>query len=118
MALSGKDERDIVLKHFGQVADSYSIADDYSASPFPLPAVSLPIGFTQEKTALWRELCGAVSSKLSDAYLRAIFSFLTADDDEDRDIIVRDRRGMKLADRVALACVFVPDARLHDFIGE
>ena len=59
-----------------------------------------------------------MSSKLSDAYLRAIFSFLTADDDEDRDIIVRDRRGMKLADRVALACVFVPDARLHDFIGE
>ena len=81
---------------------------------FPFP---LPLGFTQEKTALWRELCGAVCAKLSDAYLRAIFSFLTANDDEDRDKIIRDGRGMKLADRVALACVFVPDSRLHEFIG-
>lgn len=73
-------------------------------------------GFTQEKTTLWRELCAGISAKLSDAYLRAIFSFLTADDDDDRDSIVKETNGMKLADRVALACIFVPDARLYDFI--
>lgn len=73
-------------------------------------------GFTQEKTGLWRELCAGVSAKLSDPYLRAIFSFLTANDEEDRDSIVKEWNGMKLADRVALACIFVPDARLYDFI--
>ena len=50
--------------------------------------------------------------------MRAIFSFLTADDDDDRDSIVKETNGMKLADRVALACIFVPDARLYDFIGK
>lgn len=36
-------------------------------------------GFTDDKNSMWRQLCYNTKAQLTDPYLRAMFSFLTAD---------------------------------------
>lgn len=36
-------------------------------------------GFSDDKNSMWRRFCPALKAKLKDPYLRAIFSFLTAE---------------------------------------
>lgn len=45
-----------------------------------LNAVAMALaGFTDDKSSMWRKMCSSTKSQLSDPYLRAMFSFLTAD---------------------------------------
>lgn len=45
-----------------------------------LNAVAMALaGFTDDKSSMWRKMCAMTKSLLSDPYLRAMFSFLTAD---------------------------------------
>lgn len=45
-----------------------------------LNAVAMALaGFTDDKNSMWRKMCASTKSQLSDPYLRAMFSFLTAD---------------------------------------
>lgn len=36
-------------------------------------------GFTDDKNSMWRKMCTTIKAQLSDPYLRAMFSFLTAE---------------------------------------
>lgn len=45
-------------------------------------------GFTSEKRALWQQTSSELRSSLADPYIRAIFSFLTADGDNYDAVLV------------------------------
>ena len=45
-------------------------------------------GFTNEKKALWHEISGELRPSLTDPYIRAIFSFLTAEADNFDGVLV------------------------------
>ena len=45
-------------------------------------------GFSDDRNTLWRDLCGGLSGNLDNPYLRAMFAFLTADNDNYDAILV------------------------------
>ena len=45
-------------------------------------------GYYDNKNTLWRDMCHSLYSRLQHAYLRAMFAFLTCDDDKYDDILV------------------------------
>ncbi|XP_065053231.1 GATOR2 complex protein MIOS-like isoform X2 [Rhopilema esculentum] len=82
-------------------------------SPMNLVAMALS-GYSTEKRSLWREMCGALSPQLKNPYLRAVFAFLTQEDDNFNSILREP--GIHLEDRVAFACKYLPDSTLVTFI--
>lgn len=46
-------------------------------------------GFTDDKTSMWRQLCFNTKAQLTDPYLRAMFSFLTAENYNYEHVLVR-----------------------------
>uniref|UniRef100_T1JHX6 Uncharacterized protein n=1 Tax=Strigamia maritima TaxID=126957 RepID=T1JHX6_STRMM len=71
-------------------------------------------GFTVEKSALWRRMCSSLRHQLYDPYLRAIFSFLTCEQESFDEILTDD--GIALSDKVAFACWFLTDSSLSDYL--
>lgn len=45
-------------------------------------------GLSFEKSAMWRSQCILAHSQINDPYLRAIFSFLTPDNDHTYDAVL------------------------------
>ena len=45
-------------------------------------------GYYDNKNTLWRDMCHSLYSRLQHAYLRAMFAFLTCDDDKYDEILV------------------------------
>ncbi|XP_043215584.1 GATOR complex protein MIOS-A-like isoform X2 [Amphibalanus amphitrite] len=72
-------------------------------------------GFTNEKKALWHEISAELRPSLTDPYIRAIFSFLTAEAD-DYDGVLKEY-DITVHDRVAFACRFLPDDKLHSCLN-
>lgn len=57
-----------------------------------LGAIAMALsGYTKDKTSLWREMCFSLRTQLTDAYLKAIFTFLTCDNENFSEILVRDK---------------------------
>lgn len=46
-------------------------------------------GFSDDKNSMWRQFCASPKTKLNDPYLRAMFSFLTAENNNYDNILVR-----------------------------
>ena len=46
-------------------------------------------GYYDNKNTLWQEMCQSLYSRLDDAYLRAMFAFLTCEDDKYDSVLVR-----------------------------
>lgn len=97
-------------------------------------------GFSFEKS-LWRTQCITALSQIVDPHLRALFAFLTPDNDSYEIVLVRHRRGtqiwidsiksrttsflsfdsqkesgISLCDRMAFACQYLCDTKLADYI--
>lgn len=54
-----------------------------------LNAIAMALaGYTDDKSALWREISGSLKRQLNDPYLRAMFTFLTAEDLNYDEILV------------------------------
>ncbi|GBM89755.1 GATOR complex protein MIOS-A, partial [Araneus ventricosus] len=80
-----------------------------------LNAVAMGLaGYTQEKNALWREVSSNLKSNLVDPYLRALFAFLTAEDDNFEEIL--NEQQIAVQDRMAFACLYLNDRKLVDFL--
>lgn len=94
-------------------------------------------GFSPEKNSMWRENCLKSSSQLFDPYLRAIFAFLTADNESYDNVLVRkfnlylallvkdkclykislqSESEMAVEDRVAFALMFLSDSKLCEYL--
>ncbi|GLH08738.1 GATOR complex protein MIOS [Gryllus bimaculatus] len=73
-------------------------------------------GFSDDKSSMWRELCLTSRSQLVDPYLRAMFAFLTADDDNFDNVL--NENGVAVEDRVAFACMFLSDAKLNEYVHQ
>ncbi|XP_044266200.1 GATOR complex protein MIOS-B [Tribolium madens] len=71
-------------------------------------------GFTDDKNSVWKQFCSTAKQKLSDPYLKVIFSFLTAENYNFESVL--NESGVTVDDRVAFACMFLPDNRLHDYL--
>lgn len=85
--------------------------DAYSYLPLVAMALS---GYSDSKQTLWAANCKTLSAQLRNPYLRAIFAFLTA---EDEDFVhVLKESGMELKDRIAFACRFLSDAKLTNYV--
>ncbi|XP_074659239.1 uncharacterized protein LOC141911993 [Tubulanus polymorphus] len=53
-------------------------------------------GYTDDKDALWREMCGTMTTQLMSPYIRAMFAFLTNESDNYKDVLIVDTStGMK-----------------------
>ncbi|XP_014672958.1 PREDICTED: WD repeat-containing protein mio-like [Priapulus caudatus] len=70
-------------------------------------------GFTEEKKTLWREMCSELRTQLSSSYLRAMFAFLTCDDAYEE---VLSETGIAIQDRVAIAAMYLSDAKMMDYV--
>lgn len=91
-------------------------------------------GFSFEKS-LWRSQCITALAQIMDPHLRALFAFLTPDNDSYDIVLVRRHRsidkrcihiiqfcfyqkesGISLSDRMAFACNYLCDTKLADFV--
>lgn len=73
-------------------------------------------GFSDDKCSMWRELCLESRSQLTDPYLRAMFAFLTADEDNYDNVL--NESGVAVEDRVAFACTFLSDSKLSEYLHQ
>ncbi|GFG38305.1 hypothetical protein Cfor_12188 [Coptotermes formosanus] len=73
-------------------------------------------GFSDDRSSMWRELCLASRSQLSEPYLRAAFAFLTAETDNYESVL--NESGVAVEDRVAFACTFLSDAKLQEYLKQ
>ncbi|PFX28431.1 WD repeat-containing protein mio [Stylophora pistillata] len=71
-------------------------------------------GYTEEKNALWRDMCRALCGQMENPYLRSAFAFLTTEAEQFENILAEE--GMEIEDRVAFACKFLPDNKLSQFL--
>lgn len=69
-----------------------------------------------EQIEIWRESCGSVINELDDPYLQSCFNFLCNSSNSFSDIL--SNTNLRLLDRVAFACSFLPDNDLIRFIEE
>lgn len=81
----------------------------------PLQVVAMALaGFCDDKNSTWRQFCSSLKGKMSDPYLRAIFAFLTSDNYTYDNVL--NENGMAVDDRIAFACMFLPDKQLHAYL--
>ncbi|KDR16180.1 GATOR complex protein MIOS [Zootermopsis nevadensis] len=73
-------------------------------------------GFSDDRSSMWRELCLASRSRLSEPYLRATFAFLTAEADNYENVL--NESGVAVEDRVAFACTFLSDVKLNEYLKQ
>ncbi|CAN7998307.1 unnamed protein product [Ixodes pacificus] len=73
-------------------------------------------GYSKETREAWREVWHSLRLSLSEPYLQALFAFLTAQDDSYRQLLYDC--DMAVEDRVAFACLHLPDSKLTQYIGD
>ena len=71
-------------------------------------------GYSSEGSGLWRETVSSSLSSLPDPALRAVFSFLTCQDESFSPVLCEE--GLLLADRLAFASSFLSDNALCDWV--
>jgi hypothetical protein len=95
--------------------DILSRAQESGSHSLALNVVAMALaGFTDDKNSVWKQFCTTARHKLSDPYLKVIFSFLTAENYNFESVL--NENGVTVDDRVAFACMFLPDNRLHDYL--
>ena len=99
------------------------VGSNSDASPsLRIVAVALS-GFSLENSSLWRESVSAATVHLTDPYIRAMFAFLLAatssapESEESYSVVLQDPN-LKIVDKIAFACLYLPDAKLADFVNE
>ncbi|XP_042899420.1 GATOR2 complex protein MIOS-B isoform X2 [Parasteatoda tepidariorum] len=100
--------RGIKILSKGALSRSHKSSCDLNAIAMALA------GYTEERSGLWREVSGALKSQLTDSYLRAMFAFLTADNDAYEEIL-KDNK-IVVQDRMAFACLYLNDKKLAEFL--
>lgn len=96
--------------------------------PYLGPITVALSGYSKDKNPLWKEMCLNFKHQLTDSYLKAIFTFLTCDNDSYSEILViitnncnlyynsnifQNDHGILLSDRVAFACVYLSDSTVR-----
>ena len=71
-------------------------------------------GYSNEGAGLWRETVATSLSSLPDPALRAVFSFLTCQDESFSPVLSEE--GLLLADRLAFASSFLSDSALCEWV--
>ncbi|CAG9854863.1 unnamed protein product [Phyllotreta striolata] len=71
-------------------------------------------GFSDDPVSVWKQNCSACIQRMTDPYLKAMFNFLTAIDDNYDDVL--NEKGMAVDDRVAIACLYLPDDKLLEYM--
>lgn len=95
-----------------KIADEEIVSAD--AIDFNLVAMAMA-GFSGDaKQNLWAEMCQNLCDQIGNPYIRAMFAFLIAEDG-DVSVILEDD-DLALADRLAVACIYLPDNKLASFI--
>ncbi|KAG4079310.1 hypothetical protein HA402_008002 [Bradysia odoriphaga] len=79
-----------------------------------LRMVALALSGLSFEKSLWRSQCITALSQIVDPHLRALFAFLTPDNDS-HDIVLKES-GISLSDRMAFACHYLCDTKLADYI--
>lgn len=80
-----------------------------------LNAIAMALaGYTDDKAALWREISSTLKRELSDPYLRAMFTFLTAEDSTYDEILNESQ--IAVQDCMAFACLYLDDKKLADYL--
>ena len=51
-------------------------------------SVAMALAGFNDKSSLWREMCRSLRKQFDDCYLKAIFAFLTCDNNDHHDILV------------------------------
>lgn len=74
-------------------------------------------GYTGERTSMWREMCQSLKTRLTNPYMKAMFAFLTSDNDTSFHEIIYDK-DLILADRVAFSLLYLPDDKLNNYLTE
>ncbi|KAI1279513.1 GATOR complex protein MIOS [Halotydeus destructor] len=82
---------------------------DANGDPY-LSTVAMALSGYSDRSPLWKENCKNLRSQLKDSYLKAIFTFLTCDNN-DYDEILKDE-DLLLLDRIAFAVNFLSDHSL------
>ncbi|XP_033109152.1 GATOR complex protein MIOS-like isoform X2 [Anneissia japonica] len=73
-------------------------------------------GYDSTKKTLWQEMCSRLCKQLKNAYLMAMFTFLTCDDGNFSAVLDECIHKMSIQDRVAFACIFLNDVQLSKYI--
>lgn len=71
-------------------------------------------GFSDDKSSMWREHCIQSRSRLTDPYLRAMFAFLTSENENYDNVL--NESNMAVEDCVAFACTFLSDLKLSEYL--
>ncbi|XP_067931890.1 GATOR2 complex protein MIOS-B-like [Watersipora subatra] len=94
----------------------YAIANETNKG-INLSIVAMALaGINTTNNALWLSKCRELHNKIDNPYLRATFAFLTCSN-SDYDQILSSKSGISIADRVAFACIFLPDVELRAYIS-
>lgn len=71
-------------------------------------------GFSDDRNSNWKQYCSVLRTKLNDPYLRALFAFLTSENFNYDNVL--EETGIAVDDRVAFACMFLPDNKLYEYL--
>jgi hypothetical protein len=93
-----------------------------SSPSLRIVAVALS-GFSLDNSSMWRDSVTAATEHLTDPYIRAMFAFLLAatssspESEESYSVVLQDPN-LKIVDKIAFACLYLPDAKLAEFVSE
>ncbi|XP_017480098.1 PREDICTED: WD repeat-containing protein mio isoform X3 [Rhagoletis zephyria] len=90
--------------------------DPHDASMFRIAAIALSSFNADRCNSTWRNQRSNANKQIQDAHLRAIFSFLTTENDNFDAVLTED--GISLADRVAFACKYLSESKLADYVKQ
>ncbi|TRY68432.1 hypothetical protein TCAL_01366 [Tigriopus californicus] len=82
---------------------------DEGGSILSIVKISLA-GFNEDKNGSWRETVRSSFEQLEDCYLRAMFAFLSTDNDNYSAII--NDQALEIGDRIAFSCLYLSDEKL------
>jgi len=80
-------------------------------------------GFSEEKAGqMWRDMVASLVKKLQNPYFRSMFEFLLImvqwnGSDQESFSSILNEEGLMPTDRVAFACLYLPDEKLSDYIN-
>ncbi|XP_023292874.2 GATOR complex protein MIOS [Lucilia cuprina] len=96
--------------------DILSKAVDQSRDPsmYRIAAIALSSFNADRSSTAWRNQRSTANTQIQDPHLRAIFSFLIADNENFDSVLIEE--GVSLADRMAFACKYLSESKLSDYI--
>ncbi|XP_013115643.2 GATOR complex protein MIOS [Stomoxys calcitrans] len=96
--------------------DILSKAVDQSRDPsmFRIAAIALSSFNADRTSTAWRNQRSLANMQIQDPHLRAIFSFLIADNDNFDSVLTEE--GISLADRMGFACKYLSESKLSEYV--